>query len=49
MNFAEKSRYDMILLQKKGKGGESAMHYIKIFRNAQALSGSVGNIYSKIN
>ena len=29
------------------KGGESAINYIKIFQNVQALSVSVGNSYSE--
>ena len=42
-----KKWYDRIFQQVTHKGGESAMNYIKIFRNAQALSVSVGNIYSE--
>ena len=47
MNFSEKSRYDTIFQQFTHKGGESAMNYIKIFQNEQALSVSVGNNYSE--
>ena len=47
MTFAYKSRYDRIFQQVTHKGGESAMNYIKIFQNAQALSFSVGNTYSE--
>ena len=45
MTFADKSRYDRIFQQVTHKGGESAINYIKIFQNAQALSVSVGNSY----
>ena len=45
MTFAYKSRHDRIFQQVTHKGGESAMNYIKIFQNAQALSFSVGNTY----
>ena len=45
MTFAYKSRYDRIFQQVTHKGGESAMNYIKIFQNAQALSVSVANTY----
>ena len=47
MTFANKSRYDRILQQVTQKGGESAMNYIKIFQNVQALSVSVVNSYSE--
>ena len=47
MTFVDKSRYDRIFQQVTHKGGESAIDYIKIFQNAQALSVSVGNIYSE--
>ena len=47
MTFANKSRYDRILQQVTQKGGESAMNYIKIFQNVQALSVSVLNSYSE--
>ena len=47
MNFADKSRYDRTFQQVTHKGGESAINYIKIFQNAQALSVSAGNSYSK--
>ena len=45
--FADKSRYDITFQQVTHKGGESAINYIKIFQNAQALSVSVGNSYSE--
>ena len=38
MTFANKSRYARIFQQVTHKGWESAMNYIKIFQNAQALS-----------
>ena len=47
MTFADKSRYERIFQQVTHKGGNSAMNYIKIFQNAQALSISVGKIYSE--
>ena len=47
MTFADKSRYDRIFQQVRHIGGESAMNYIKIFQNAQALSVFVGNAYSE--
>ena len=47
MTFADKSRYDRTFQQVTHKGGESAINYIKRFQNAQALSFSVGNRYSK--
>ena len=47
MTFADKSRYDRTFQQVTHKGGESAINYIKIFQNAQALSVSVGNSYSE--
>ena len=37
MTFTDKSRYDRIFHQVAHKGGESAMNYINIFQNAQAL------------
>ena len=49
MNFYDNSRYDKLFQQVTCKGGESAMKYIKIFQNAQALSVSVGNIYTEDN
>ena len=45
--FADKSRYDITFQQVTHKGGESAINYIKIFQNAQALSVSVGNSCSE--
>ena len=47
MTFSDKSRYDRTFQQVTHKGGESAINYIKIFQNAQALSVSVGNSYSE--
>ena len=47
MTFADKIRYDRIFQQVTHKGGESAINYIIRFKNAQALSVSVGNSYSK--
>ena len=47
MNFADISRYDRTLQQVTHKGGESAINYIKRFKNAQALSVSVGNSCSE--
>ena len=47
INFSRKSRYDRIFQQVTHKGGESAMNYIKIFQNSQALSVSVGKNYSE--
>ena len=42
MTFSDKSRYDRTFQKVTHKGGESAINYIKIFQNAQALSVSVG-------
>ena len=47
MTFAEKSRYDRSFQQVTHKGGESEMHDIKRFQNAQDLSVSVENSYSE--
>ena len=47
MNFSEKSRYDMSFQQVTHKVGKPAMNYIKRFKNAHALSISVGNNYSE--
>ena len=47
MNFADKSRYDRTFQKVTNKGGGSAINYIEIFQNAQALSVSVGNSYSE--
>ena len=47
MTSADKSRYARVFQKITHKVGESAMNYIKIFQNAQALSVSVGNNYSK--
>ena len=45
INCSDKSRYDRNFQQVTHKGVESAMNYIKIPQNAQALSVSVGNNY----
>ena len=47
MTFADKSRYDRTFQQVTHKGGGFAINYIKRFRNAHALSVSVGKIYSE--
>ena len=47
ITVADKSRYDRTFQQVTHKGGQSAIHYIKRFQNAHALSVSVGNIYSE--
>ena len=47
LTFADKSRYDRTFQQVTHKGGESAINYIKIFKNAQVFSVSVGNSYSE--
>ena len=47
VTFSDKSRYDRIFQQVTHKVGESAINYIKIFQNAQALLVSVVNIYSE--
>ena len=47
MTFADKSRYDRTFQQVTYKGGESAINYIKTFKNAHTLSVSVGNSYSE--
>ena len=47
MTSADKSRYDRTFQQVTHKGGESAINCIKRFHDAQALSVSVGNIYSE--
>ena len=47
MTFADKSRYDRTFQQVTHKVGESAINYIKRFKNAQALSVSVGNSYTE--
>ena len=47
MTFVDKSRYDRIFQKVTHKGGESAINYIKRFKNAHALSVSVGNSYSE--
>ena len=47
MKFSDRSIYNRIFQLVIDKGGESAMNYIKIFQNAQALSVSVGNSYTK--
>ena len=45
MTFADKSRHDRIFKKVTHKGEESAMNYIRIFQNAEALSVSLGNYY----
>ena len=47
MTFADKCRYDRTFQQVTHKGEEYAIKYIKRFQNANALSVSVGNSYSK--
>ena len=47
MNLADKSRYDRHFHKVTHKGVESAMNYITIFQNSQALSVSVGNNFSE--
>ena len=47
MTFSDKSRYDRTFKQVTHKGVESAINYIKRFKNAHALSVSVGNSYSE--
>ena len=47
MTFADKRRYDRNFQYVTHKGAESAINYIKIFHNANALSVSVGNSYSE--
>ena len=47
MIFYEKIRFDRIFQKVTYIGGESEMNYIKIFQNTQALSVSLGNIYSE--
>ena len=47
MTFALKKKYNRVFQKVTHKGGEWAMNYIKIFRNAQAFSVSVGNFYSE--
>ena len=47
VNFADKSRYDIIFQKVTHKGGESASNYIKRFQNNQDLSVSVVNTYSE--
>ena len=47
ITFADKSRYDRTFQQVTHKGAESAINYIKIFKNAHTLSVLVGNSYSE--
>ena len=47
MTFAGKSKYDKLFCQVTHKGYQSAMNYINIFQNAQALLISVGNSSSE--
>ena len=46
ITFDDKSRYDRTLQQVTHKGEESAINYIKRFKNAHALSASLENRYS---
>ena len=45
--FADKNRYDRMFWQVTHKGEESAMNYIKIFQNAEALLVSEENTNSE--
>ena len=47
MTFAVKSKYDRTFQQVTHKGGGSVINYIEIVHNADYLSVSVGNSYSK--
>ena len=47
MTFSDKIRYDRTFQQVTHKGGECTINYIKRFKNAHALSVSVGNSYSE--
>ena len=47
MTFVDKIIYNRIFQQVTHKGGKSAMNYIKIFQNSQALLVSVWNFYSE--
>ena len=47
MYKATKSRYNSTFYKVKHREGESAMDYIKIFQNSEALYVSVGNYYSE--
>ena len=47
MTFSGIIRYDRNFQQVTPKRGESEIKYIKIFKNEQALSVSVGNSYSE--
>ena len=47
MTFSEQIRYNILFQQVIHKAEESAVNYIKIFQNAQALVISVGNSYSE--
>ena len=47
MICANKSKYDRIFQQVTHKVGLSALNYINIFQNAQAISVSLGNSYSE--
>ena len=47
MTFAKKSSNDSIFKQVTHKGGESAVNYIKIFQNAEALSVSIVIFYEE--
>ena len=47
MNFSDKNRYNRLFQQVSHEGGESAINFINTFRNAQALSVSMGKSYSE--
>ena len=47
MTFSDKSRYYRTFQRVTHKLGESAINYIKVDQNAQALSVSVVNTYSE--
>ena len=47
MNFSDKIRYDRIFEQVTHKGRESAINFIRILKNTQTLSVSVGKNYSE--
>ena len=47
MTFSDQSRYDRTFQQVTHKGWDYAINYIKRFKNAHALSVSVGHSYSE--
>ena len=47
MTFGDQSRYNIMFQKVFHKGGESAINYIKIFKNDKALEISVGNSYTE--